>query len=336
VIAADRFADLPEPILVVGGYGYRNVGDDAMLAGLLELLRNRRVTVVSRAPAETSAMHGVPSVGLGSAARALRAHRSVVIGGGALFGRDMGRVGRLLPAFGLLAAKSGRQVFIEGVSLDRNGRGVVADRAVRELLRAAGRVVVRDSQSAEAASEMGIDASIAPDLSAHMPLAPTPAGRQLLRLAKVQFRSPIVALCVTAVNCEVAERLEPALIEAIESLAEVEWCLVPFSQHPFVASHNDLLFARRIQSLAPQVRIVDGHYHPALVMAMLRHASVVVGMRYHSLVFAERLQLPLVPISYATKCDSWLKERGLTSTLVASGAVRAALGELFPLERLAG
>ena len=47
---------------MVGAYGYRNVGDEAILAGLLTTLGGRRVTVVSRSPAETSALHGVPAI----------------------------------------------------------------------------------------------------------------------------------------------------------------------------------------------------------------------------------------------------------------------------------
>ena len=99
----DTVLELPEPILIVGGYGYRNVGDEAILAGLLERLAHRRVTVVSRSPEETSPMHGVRSVSIARALPELFRHRSLIIGGGGLFGRDMGGLGRLLPAFGLLA-----------------------------------------------------------------------------------------------------------------------------------------------------------------------------------------------------------------------------------------
>src|SRR4029079_2093849 len=53
---------LPKPILVVGAYGYRNFGDEAILAGLLRKLGHREMTVVSRSPHETTAMHGVKAV----------------------------------------------------------------------------------------------------------------------------------------------------------------------------------------------------------------------------------------------------------------------------------
>ena len=94
-------AHLADPILVLGGYGYRNAGDEAILASILRSLDGRRVTVLSRTPAETTAMHGVRSLPVTAAARALASHRTVLIGGGGLFGRDMGSLGRLLPAYGL-------------------------------------------------------------------------------------------------------------------------------------------------------------------------------------------------------------------------------------------
>ena len=50
---------LRSPVLVVGAYGYGNVGDEAILSGLLARLGGHAVTVVSRSPTETSALHGV-------------------------------------------------------------------------------------------------------------------------------------------------------------------------------------------------------------------------------------------------------------------------------------
>ena len=71
---------LPDPVLIVGGYGYRNAGDEAILASILRSLEGRRVTVLSRTPAETTAMHGVRSIPLTAAAAGAgspshRAHR---------------------------------------------------------------------------------------------------------------------------------------------------------------------------------------------------------------------------------------------------------------------
>lgn len=322
---------MPEPILVVGAYGYRNVGDEAILDGLLHRLAGRRVTVVSRSPAETSAQHGVPSIGLGAAVSALRDHRAVLIGGGGLFGRDMGRVGRLLPLYGLLAAALGRTVLVEGVGIDSGLRG--AHRLLVERLLAAARTVaVRDQASAAVLRGWGIDASVGGDLSARVPAAPARIGRALLRAAGIDDKRPVIGLCLTSVNEAVAPAMIAAVGDLMRSHPELQFCFVPMSQHPWVAGHNDLLLARRMQADWPQLRILEGTHSPAAVLSLFGALDAVVGMRYHSLLFAERSGTPLVAISYAPKCDAWLAERGIRPVRPDARALARALARATPAQ----
>lgn len=320
----------PEPILVVGAYGYRNAGDEAILAGLLEHpLAGRQVTVVSRSPAETAALHGVRSISIGAAIGALRWHRTVLIGGGGLFGRDMGRIGRLLPAFGLLAAGLGRTVRIEGVGLDPGLTGIHRF-LVRQLMRSAAQVSVRDDASLRVISEWGIDASVAHDASAHMAAAPARVGRALLRGAGVDDKRLVVGLCLTAVNEAVSEPAVAAVVALMRRHPEAEFCFVPMSQHPYLERHNDLVLARQLQALWPPLRIVEGSQHPSAVLSLVGSLDAVVGMRYHSLLFAERAGVPLIPISYAAKCDAWLTERGLRAVPPSAAALSRALARVVP------
>lgn len=320
----------PEPILVVGAYGYRNAGDEAILAGLLEhTLAGRQVTVVSRSPAETATLHGVRAIGIGAAIGALRRHRTVLIGGGGLFGRDMGRIGRLLPAYGLLAAALGRTVRIEAVGLDPGLTGIHR-LLVRQLMRRAAQVRVRDDTSLRVTSEWGIDASIGLDASALMAAAPARVGRALLRGAGVDDKRPVVGLCLTAVDEAVGEPAEAAVLALMRRHPELEFCFVPMSQHPYLEAHNDLVLARRLQALWPSLRIVEGSHHPSAVLSLFGSLDAVVGMRYHSLLFAERAGVPLIPISYAAKCDAWLAERGLRAVPATATALSRALARVLP------
>jgi polysaccharide pyruvyl transferase CsaB len=319
----------PEPILVIGAYGYRNAGDEAILAGLLQTLGGRRVTVVSRSPAETTALHGVDAIGLASALGALRSHRTVLIGGGGLFGRDMGRIGRLLPLYGLLAAALGRTVRIEGVGLDPQMTGIHR-LLVRRLLRAAALVTVRDGASAAIVREWGIEVVVAGDLSAHMPAAPAEIGRGLLRAARVDGKRPVIGLCLTAVNDAITPRVAAAVLAMMRRHPEVEFCFIPMSQHPHVGHHNDLVLARELQASWPQLKIVEGAHHPSALLSLFGSLDAVVGMRYHSLLFAERAAVPLIPISYAAKCDAWLAERRLRAVPPTGAALLRALARVQP------
>lgn len=315
-------------ILVVGGYGYGNVGDEAILAGLLARLSARgareQVTVVSRDPAQTRAMHDVDAVPIAQAVPELRRHGCVLIGGGGLFGPHMGKLGRLLPAFGLVASAAGRRVTVEGVDLEVEAsrpRGLLLTR----LLRAADRVAVRDRASAGLLAEWGIDAHVRPDLSAWMEPASAQDGRGLLEEAGVLAGRPVVGLALTAVNRALVEPMLAAVTDAMDALPEIEFCFIPMSRHPSVPAHDDLRLARRLRDARPRVRVVEGAIHPSVVLAAFGHLSAMVAMRYHAMLFAERAGVPLLPVPYAEKNRRWLAERHRSAVEAGSRAITAGL-----------
>jgi polysaccharide pyruvyl transferase WcaK-like protein len=319
------FDELPDPILVVGGYGYRNVGDEAILAGLLNRLEGRRVTVVSRDPRATSHMHGIRAVGIGTAVVVLPRHRSVIIGGGGLFGPDMGRIGRLLPGFGIGAAALGHRVVIEGVDVEPELAPHGARSLVPRLMRRASRVTVRDRRSAGVLERWGVRANLAPDLSLWMPAAPAEIGRALLRGAGVDLDRPVVGVALTDARPQIGEAALAAMAVTMDALPEVEFCFIPMSRHPRVPSHDDLLLGRRLQALQPRLTIVEHEHHPSAVLAAFGQLVGVVSMRYHAMLFAERAAVPLVPLVYAEKNVRWLDEHGMAAVPAEGRAVTEAV-----------
>jgi polysaccharide pyruvyl transferase WcaK-like protein len=315
---------LPDPVLVVGAYGYRNMGDEAILSGLLAKLEGHSVTVVSRNPAETRRLHGVSAIGIRSAAAALRSHASVVIGGGGLFGRDMGRIGRLLPAYGIVAAGLGRTVVVEGVDIDErlplSGRLLVPS-----LMRHAARVTVRDRRSAAIVEGWGVPAHVAPDLSSWMPVADPERGRRLLQDAGVDLSRPVVGLALTALEPTLTDAVIAAACASLDALPEAQFCFIPMSRHPSVSAHDDMRLAARIRDARPRLTILDGDPHPAEVLAAIAELSAIVAMRYHAMLFAARTGVPLVPLAYAEKNVRWLEERGVRAEQAEPAPVTAAL-----------
>ncbi|MEP7040168.1 MAG: polysaccharide pyruvyl transferase family protein [Chloroflexota bacterium] len=322
--------ELPEPILVVGGYGYRNVGDEAILAGLLgQIGRDRSVSVVSRMPAETAAIHGVRAIPLREAVLGIRGYGSVIIGGGGLFGRDMGAIGRLLPLYALLASALGLRVAIHGVGIDRDMRPITAV-LLRRLADRAVAFTVRDRRSVQVLAEWGIAADLVPDLSAGVQPAPASVGRELLRQAGLDPDRPVVGLALTALRPHQAAALEGAVARCIADLPDVQFCFIPMSQHPFVHAHNDLLLGYRLKLRSPRLAVLEPSLPPDQLMAIFRGLSAVVSMRYHSLLFAERMGVPIIPLPYAPKCDAWIAEHGLRPVSLApatlASAIRGAVG----------
>ena len=326
---------LPEPMLIVGGYGYRNVGDEAILAGLLHRLAGRGLTVVSRSPAETSAMHGVRSIPVWSAVSELRHHRSVVIGGGGLFGRHMGLLGRLLPAYGLLARVPSRAVALMGVGIDAE-QSALGGTMLRMLARRAARIEVRDATSRDVLRSWHVESVVRPDLSSLMPAAPPSVGRHLLAMAGVDGSRPVIGLCLTAIDERMGDAVADAVVGCVNRMPDVEFLFVPMSQHPFVHRHNDLAFARSLRDRAPRIRLLEGVHHPAAVLSLFGALSGAVCMRYHALLFADRAGVPIIPLAYADKCRAWLAEHDETSIEPTADALTGAIGALLPAVRMAG
>lgn len=323
-------ARLDGPVLVLGGYGYRNVGDEAILSGLLDQIGpRRRVSVLSRLPAETAALHGVTALPLRDAVRALRSHASLVIGGGGLFGRDMGTLGRLIPMYGLLASTLGVRVAIHGVGIDREMRPI-ARILLQRLAKRAVALTVRDHRSAEILAAWHIGADVVPDLSASVQPAPARVGSELLRVAGIDPDRPVVGLALTSVRSHQTAALEAVVAHCIAALPAVQFCFIPMSQHPFVHAHNDLLLGRRLQQRVPRLSVLEGSPRPEEVMAVFGRLTAAVCMRYHSLLFAARIGTTILPVPYAPKCEAWIAEHGLTSVPVERAAfvsaVHAAVG----------
>jgi polysaccharide pyruvyl transferase WcaK-like protein len=326
---------LREPILVVGGYGYRNLGDEAILAGLLRWLGpDRAVTVVSRAPAETTALHQVPSVPIRRALLELAGHRTLLIGGGGLFGPDMGVIGRLLPYFGLFASSLGRDVAIHGVGVNDD----LAPSAGRVLRWVASRSVELSVRDAASRDRVGVDparVSVHPDLSSWVTPAEPDAAEAFLRDAGLDPSRRIVGLALSGVNGHLREPVLDAVAAAMRGMPRTQFCFVPMSRHPFVREHDDMLLGRALQRREPRLVVLTAEMSPPMAIAIFARFGAAVCMRYHSLLFAARGGVPIAAIPYARKCDDWLREAGIAPVPLVGGALEARLRGLLRQKRAA-
>jgi len=69
--------------LIIGAYGYGNLGDEAILDGLLEIFGRENTTVMSYDPKETQTLHNVRAISQGDLSED---YDRIIIGGGALLG----------------------------------------------------------------------------------------------------------------------------------------------------------------------------------------------------------------------------------------------------------
>ncbi|KAB1902785.1 polysaccharide pyruvyl transferase [Micromonospora sp. AMSO1212t] len=295
---------------VLGSYGGRNLGDEAILTGLLDDLRrhepNARIIVFSRNPAHTALAHpeveAVPWEGVSrvDSSPVLNQLDLLILGGGGiLYDKEARRYLRVVR----VAQERGLPLITYAV-----GVGPLSDTLdsgmVRETLAQAVEVTVRDQESRMVLEEAGLVNPITVTADPAFLLEPEEFPQQWLREEGVPAGSRLVGLSVREPG-RAAERLDvdgyhrllaqigDFLVHRIDAYV----LFVPMERDDIRHSHGVLSH----MTAADRGRILHGDYRPAQILGLMRHFDLAVGMRLHFLIFAAMMGTPFLPLPYAGK-----------------------------------
>jgi polysaccharide pyruvyl transferase CsaB len=292
-------------IVVSGYYGYRNAGDEWVLAGMLRSFRalapSLEIEVLSGDPARTERqheVHAVPRMQPLAVAGALRRADGLVSGGGSLLqDSTSARPVAYYTGVAQLASTLGRPYVIHAQGLGpirRTTNRVLAGRALRN----ASAVSLRDPASVALARELGVDRPIEVVPDPALGLEPTPIVR------------PGPAPIVVAVRDWPAA---PPFLEPLHAaLAELS------VEHPVIA-----LPMQEPDDRGPSLAAIAGIEHASVLDAtagletragILAGAGLVIGMRLHALILAAAAGVPAIALSYDPKVDAFA---GIAGQVVA-------------------
>jgi len=279
-------------VLVSGYYGFGNLGDEALLAGLLLGLRSQGHTpvVLSGDPKATEQLHGVEAVHrVRGFALALARADALVSGGGGLLQDTTSR--RSLEYYLNVirfARGTGKRVVVYGQSLgplSNGGREAVA-RTLRGLP-----VALRDKQSVRLASELGVRSTLVADpalLLANADAEPLPEPDE----------APVVL---------VPRGGQPQLNEALEELAlELVEAGVPIAGMAFHPREDDAPLMR-MKRMVPELQIW-AESDPSAAVRRLERARYVVSIRLHGCILAAVAGVGFAGISYDPKVKGFLSQ----------------------------
>jgi polysaccharide pyruvyl transferase WcaK-like protein len=314
-------------VMVLNGAGVHNVGDEAILEGILhQLPRRQQAVVVSRDPRDTRQLHGVRAVAPWLAPLTLLRTQVLVIGGG-MFSSHMGPMQRLIPWFVRLALFLHVRCLFIGVGIYANTPPKIL-RRMRAIMPRLAQISVRDGVCADVVTSLGGAVEVIPDLANHMPSAPLEQADDILIAEGIPPERPLIGLALTATGLDDAEVLAETFVAVIEGLPEANFVFLPMSQHPWVPRHNDLVLAERIATRAPNLHIIRGWYGPEQILALFARFDVAVCMRYHSLLFAWRQGCAIIALPYSPKCDDFIGAHGLQQAEFDAAAIRRDLDRL--------
>ncbi|SCG45538.1 polysaccharide pyruvyl transferase family protein [Micromonospora humi] len=295
---------------VLGSYGGRNLGDEAILTGLLADLRqhepNARIIVFSRNPAHTALAHpdveAVPWEGVSrvDSSQVLNQLDLLVLGGGGiLYDKEARRYLRVVR----VAQERGLPLLTYAVGVGPLTDGVDTG-MVRETLAQAVEVTVRDQESRMVLEEAGLVNPITVTGDPAFLLEPEEFPAQWLREEGVPAGSRLVGLSVREPG-RAAERLDvdgyhrllAQIGDFLVHRIDAHVLFVPMERDDIRHSHGVLSH----MIAADRGRILHGDYRPAQILGLMRHFDLAVGMRLHFLIFAAMMNTPFLPLPYAGK-----------------------------------
>jgi len=307
-------------VLISGYYGSGNLGDEAVLAGLLGELRRQapewRVTVLSGDVRRTEQQHGVAAVPrwpVGAVAEAVGRADLVVSGGGGLL-QDATSLRSLLYYAGVLwlARQRGKRTAIVAQSIGplrtRVGRWLARQAAERAAL-----VTVRDEPSARLLREIGVS----------RPVEVTADPAFLVEPAEGQERAGIgLALREWPGGEEALAALIQGVRRWLESRGETA-ALFPFHSPRDVAPSE-----RAAGVLGERARLVRLGERPEEACGIVAGMGLVVGVRLHALILASVAGVPWVSVSYDPKVTGFAEAAGMTCLTPAELTVDAAFAAI--------
>ena len=322
-------------VAIHGYYGFRNVGDEAILAVILENLRREipqvEPVVISGDPRWTKRIHGVQAVdshNLARVAACIRKSSLVISGGGGLlqdYGtRDSAEVLAFpalagMPSYAqvpLLAKVYGKPLVLlaHGVGPIRTIDGALLARFVFGL---ADRVTVRDDLSrsvVEALHCVNGSVTVAPDPAFAFPIPSRESSRE--KVAQVlgsrwADNRPVIGVSVRW--WEEAAGWPQNVAKALDLLLERTNALLLFIPFQDSDQWSDSAQARRIvKAMRHKNRCFfwKGHLRPEEIAAVIGGCDTIIAMRLHAAILAIRAGVPVVALAYDPKVRETMRQAG--------------------------
>jgi len=291
-------------IVISGYYGFNNLGDEAVLAGITSLLKKKnkdlKITVLSASPAETAKLYNVKAVNRSSIIKILSVLAEAdlfISGGGSLLQDVTGNFS--VPyylGFAWLAKMQGTKTIYYA-----QGAGPLnkkwSQRLTALTLNRFNLLGVRDQESKRLLRDIGVKRDIKLTVDPVFALYdPLHNNRQKIK-GKVE-----IGISVRPWSVDYIDQLAAALNKFSQS-KNIKFILFPMHQG------SDEGISKQLKNrLEAEAEIFELSAAPEKALKEFSQLDLFIGVRLHSLIFALLNQIPLLALSYDPKIEGLMSE----------------------------
>lgn len=304
-------------IVVSGYYGSKNGGDEAMLAAMLEVLREEvsdlQVTVISLNPEYTRLRHKVDAVRMPdifSIIKKIRAADLLISGGGSLLqnvtsGRSLYYY--LAIIFFALVLRRPVMLYAQGIGPIR---GALAHKLMNLIVNRVDLITVRDRGSLEELSRLKITRPkifcTADPVLAIKPV-PLELGEKILaRHALKKSGGKFIGVAIR--HWLDWERFQVELAAALDKVIEATGAKIIFIPMKFPEDIRSALSTAQL--MKNNCVVLEEEFSTQEVLSLVGCMDLLIGVRLHALIFAGVMNVPLLGISYDPKIERFLDSIG--------------------------
>lgn len=311
--------DTPYRIGISGSYGGLNLGDEAILEGILSELRasvSAHITVFSRNPADTLERHRVERA---VAVRDLSREESrreiaaldvfILGGGGILFDAEAGVYLREV----LLAQEAGVPVVVYAISAGPLERAE-SRAAVKTALDQVTVLTVRDRPTQHLLESIGVQREIQVTADPALLMTPRPLPDDVLEregirrqgkwLIGVSVREPGVA--APDLDTDHYHALLAYAGDYLVERVDADLVFVPMESQLHDLQHSHAVVSKMANP--KRARVLKGTFNSGEMLSLVKLFDFAVGMRLHFLIFAALQRVPFVALPYGGKVDGLLED----------------------------
>jgi polysaccharide pyruvyl transferase WcaK-like protein len=309
-----EFPPKKKKALIYGGYGTGNIGDEAILSGLLKTISYDEIIVFSSNPHETAALHKVRAEKTNI--KPFLLCDDLIIGGGELFQDGMAWKFSLATILAKILAKNVRVVGI-GVDVSNPIEKVLTSLS----LKFADEISVRDKRSFKNLVSMGLSPNkikLVTDFVFYLKpeqLEPTEETQFFLEKHDL-LSNKFVVIFLRSKNPETDKRLlaffKNVIINLAQSNSSLRILLVPLSKHPNSLRDDDRIIIQRLKDNVESnfLIVFDKQLDPSSLLYLISKADLVISTRLHPLIFSEITNTKAIAIPLFPKIRSFAKKQG--------------------------